>query len=444
MGPGSYSPATTDVYQEGLLIPPLKLFEGGRPNDGVMNLIMGNIRNQSVGLGDLRSQYASCITAERRLATLIESYGLDTVCCAMKEILDRSEHFTRERIRMMPDGYYKARDQIDGNGFTEDPSLIDVRISITGSNIEVDLTGSDDQSKGGMNCSHSVAVSAVQFAIKTLTDPENPPNAGSYRPVTVKTRPGSICDVRKPGSIVGYGEIGYRVMDATFAALAPALDKAAVASGSGSTGTVVVSGRKPEQGGSRYFTTLELSSGAHGARSFADGINAMRYGPGNAGSVPVEVDEMTNPISYERFEIAPDTGGAGQFRGGHGLRRSFRILADEAQICICADRHLTPPPGIFGGRAGTPARFVLDEGSKQERILSSKTPYIRLPKGTLVTLQSAGGGGYGDPRLREPASIERDIRDGYVSRAAAERDYGYKEESQAAVRSGAREPERIL
>jgi N-methylhydantoinase B len=423
VGPGSYSPATTDIHQEGLFIPPVKLFEAGVPNDGVMNLIMANIRNRSVGRGDLRAQYASCITADKRLSALIAQYGFEVVTQSMTEILNRSERFTRERISEIPDGIYAARDCIDGDGFSDEPRWIDVRITVQGSDIQVDLSGSDTQSKGGMNCSHSVAASAVQFAVKALTDPENPPNAGSYRPVAVSTRPGTICDAEAPASIIGYGEIGYRVMDATFAALAPGIGEKAVASGSGSTGTVVISGRLARSSGDKYFTTLELSSGAHGARSFADGINAMRCGPGNAGSVPIEVDEMMNPLRYERFEIAIDTGGAGKFRGGNGLVRAFRVLGDQAQICICADRHVTPPPGVFGGRSGRPASFVLDAGTTHERALSSKTPYIPLKKGTLVTLQSAGGGGYGDPVDRDPKRLGADILNGYVSLEAAARDY---------------------
>jgi N-methylhydantoinase B len=357
---------------------------------------------------------------------LIDDYGFAVVQSAIEEILLRSEQYTRDRIALIPNGIYEASDQIDGDGISENARKINVKISVHDTEIEVDLTSSDSQSTGGMNCSHSVASSAVQFAIKSLTDPENPPNAGSYRPVRVITRSGSICDAKPPASIVGYGEVAYRVMDATFTALAPALRERAIASGSGSTGTVVISGRVRRAAGLKYFSTLELTSGAHGARSFADGINAMRCGPGNAGTVPIEVDEMVNPIRYERFEIAADTGGAGEFRGGNGLRRVFRILADEASVCICSDRHVTPPPGIFGGRAGSPARFVLDPGLDRERVLSSKTPYIPVQSGTIVLLQSAGGGGYGNPASRDPSRIMDDVRNGYVTEQTALETYGLK------------------
>jgi N-methylhydantoinase B len=254
----------------------------------------------------------------------------------------------------------------------------------------------------------------VQFAIKAVTDPENPPNAGSYRPITVETKSGTLCDAEQPASMVGFGEVTYRVMDATLAALAPALGRKAVASGSGSTGTVCVTGRMRRPNGDHYFTTLELSSGAHGARTFADGHNAMRCGAGNAGSVPIEADEMTNPLLFEMFEIAPDTGGAGKFRGGNGFVRSYRMLAD-AKLCICADRHVTPPPGLLGGKSGRPARYVLDPGTDHERVLSSKTPYVVLPKGTLVHTQSAGGGGFGNPKDRDPERVRADLCNGYVS-----------------------------
>jgi N-methylhydantoinase B len=419
MGPGSYSPATTDIHQEGVFIPPVKLFEEGRANAGVLSMIISNIRNRSVGHGDLRAQYASCSTAERRLTALIGRYGFDLVKQAMIEIVDRAEEHTRARIAEFPDGTYHARDCLDGDGIVSDPRWVDVSIAIKGSDLTVDLTGSDPQSTGGMNCSRSAAISAVQFAIKALTDPENPPNAGSYRPIRVETKAGTLCDAEPPASMVGFGEVTYRVMDATLAALAPALGRKAVATGSGSTGTVCVTGRMRRANGDHYFTTLELSSGAHGARTFADGHNAMRCGAGNAGSVPIEADELTNPLLFEAFEIEPDTGGAGKFRGGNGFVRAYRVLAD-AKLCICADRHATPPPGLFGGKPGKPARYVLDPGTDHERLLSSKTPYVSLPKGTLVHTQSAGGGGFGDPKERDPERVRADLRNGYITSAGAE------------------------
>ena len=425
MGPGSYSPATSDIHQEGIFIPPVKLFEAGRPNRGVLEMIMSNIRNRSVGLGDLRAQYASCETAERRLDTLIARYGFDTLKAAMTAIIARAERMTRARIADFPDGDYHARDCLDGDGRSEDKTWIDVKIAIRGSDIVADLTDSSDQSSGGMNCSHSAAASAVQYAIKSITDPENPPNAGSYRPITVRTRPGSLVNARKPGSMVGFGEVCYRVLDATMAAIAGAVGDRGIASGSGSTGTAVIAGRRQRADGGSYFTTIELSSGAYGARATRDGLNAIRYGPGNAGHIPIEADELENPLFFEAYEIVPDTGGAGRFRGGNGFVRAFRVEADHAQICLCADRHATPPPGLFGGRPGTTARYVLDPGSDRERILPSKTPYIDLEPGTVVHVQSAGGGGYGDPRERDPALIARDLENGYITEAGARAAYGH-------------------
>ena len=424
MGPGSYSPATSDIHQEGIFIPPVKLFEAGRPNPGVFEMIMSNIRNRSVGLGDMRAQYASCETAGRRLAALAARYGLGTLKAAMGEIIARSERLTRARIVEFPDGTYRARDCLDGDGQSDRKAWVEVQIDIRGSDIVADLTGSSEQSAGGMNCSRSAAASAVQYAIKSISDPENPPNAGSYRPVVVRTRPGTLVDARKPASMVGFGEVCYRVLDATMAALADAVGDRAIASGSGSTGTVVIAGQRREDG-EGHFTSLELSSGAYGARASRDGMNAIRYGPGNAGHVPIEADEMENPLFFEAYEIVPDTGGAGRFRGGNGFVRAFRVEAGGARICLCADRHDTQPPGLSGGRPGAAARYLLDPGSGRERVLPSKTPYIDLAPGTLVHLQSAGGGGYGDPGGRDPAHIAEDLKDGYVTVEGARADYGF-------------------
>jgi N-methylhydantoinase B len=425
MGPGSYSPATNDIHQEGIFIPPVKLFEAGKPNPGVLEMIMSNIRNRSIGFGDLRSQYASCETAERRLDELIERYGIDTLKAGMSEIIARSEEMTRARITTFPDGDYHARDCLDGDGRTEDKIWVDVKVTIRGSDIVVDLSDSSDQATGGMNCSHSAAASAVQYAIKSITDPENPPNAGSYKPITVKTRPGSLVDAQKPGSMIGFGDVCYRVLDATMAAIAGAIGDKAIASGSGSTGTAVVAGRQQRANGDHYFTTIELSSGAYGARATRDGMNAIRYGPGNAGHIPIEADEIENPLFFEAYEIVPDTGGAGRFRGGNGFVRAFRVESDRAQICLCADRHDTQPPGLFGGEPGANSRYVLNPGTNREQVLVSKTPYIDLEPDTLVRVQSAGGGGYGDPRERDPAAIAEDVKNGYVSEEKAAAAYGY-------------------
>jgi N-methylhydantoinase B len=427
MGPGSYSPATRELIQEGIVIPPVKLFVNDQLQKPLVDLVVRNVRNASVALGDMRAQYASCFSGERRLAEVIARYGLPTIREAMREILLRSEQLTRVRIADFKDGVYHARDCIDGDGLTEDAQWIDAKVTIAGSDITVDLSGSSNQSRGGMNCSRASAISGIQYAIKSITDPENPPNAGSYRPVKVITRPGTLCDAQPPGSMVGYGEITYRVLDTVMRALADASPRSVLASGSGSTGTTVIGGSdsRPEAK-KRYFLTLELSSGAYGARATRDGINAIRYGAGNAGHVPIEADEMENPIVFERYEVVADTGGAGTFRGGNGFCRVFRVLADGASICLCADRHRSQPQGLFGGQPGSTARYVLDPGTAKERVLSSKTPYLPLDQGTLVWLQSAGGGGYGDPKARERSLMERDLRDGYVSVERARELYGYE------------------
>jgi N-methylhydantoinase B len=427
MGPGSYSPATKELIQEGIVIPPVKLFVNDELQRPIVDLVVRNVRNASVALGDMRAQYASCFTGERRITEMIGRYGLASLKVAMKEILARSEQLTRARIARFKDGVYRARDCLDGDGITDEPVWIDATVTIDGSDITVDLTASSKQSRGGMNCSRASAISGVQYAIKAITDPENPPNAGSYRPVRVLTKPGTLCDAQPPGSMVGYGEITYRVLDTTMRALADAAPDAVLASGSGSTGTTVIGGGDTRPGARKpFFLTLELSSGAYGARATKDGINGIRYGAGNAGHVPIEADEMENPLLFERYELVPDTGGAGKYRGGNGFCRVFRVLADQASICLCADRHVSRPQGLFGGRPGTSAVYVLDPGSPKARRLSSKTPYIALEPGTLVWLQSAGGGGYGDPATRDPALIAADIRDGYVTAAFAAEQYGYR------------------
>ena len=423
MGPGSYSAATPEIYQEGLFIPPLKIFEAGRLNEGAMEIVLRNVRNRSNAAGDLRAQYASCATGERRLHVLLDRYGAATVEEAMAAILERSEELTRACIERIPDGVYAVEDCLDGDGLKDGPVRIALTMTVSGSSIDIDLNQSDDQSRGGMNCSHAAAAAGVQYAVKAMTDPENPPNAGSYRPIRVRTRPRSVVDAQPPSAMVGFGEVAYKVTDATFAALGEALPEQAVGAGSGSTGTVVIGGRREDSASSDYFYALELSSGAYGARPHRDGVNAMRYGAGNAGHIPIEADEMENPLFFERYEIVPDTGGAGQQRGGNAFCRVFRVDADDAKICITADRHATQPRGVLGGLPGSVARYVLDPDSSTRTPLPSKTPYVPLRRGTVVWLQSAGGGGRGRPEDRRRELVLADLKSGYISRRTAVQAY---------------------
>jgi N-methylhydantoinase B len=419
MGPGSYSPATSEIFQEGLFIPPMKLFEAGQINGSVLELLMANVRNRSNGHGDLRAQYASCHLAERRLKSLIRKYGFTTLTTAMDLMLDKAEALTREALRGFDAGTYRSRDCLDGDGLLDGPVWIDLELRIEEDSMVADLTNSDGQSTGGMNCSHAAAAAGIFYAVKCLTDADNPPNDGCYRPIKVLTRKGSVVDAEEPSAMVGFGEVAYRVMDCAFAALAEANPAHSIASGSGSTGATVLGGRRDREGRADYFYVIEGSSGAYGARSNRDGMNAIRYGVGNAGHLPIEVDEMEHPLRVERYEIVPDTGGAGEFRGGNGFCRVIRVLGKDVKLCITSERHVTPPPGLFGGEAAATSKFILDPGTTTERVLSSKTPYIRLDPGTVVYLQSAGGGGYGDPARRLRQAVERDVLDGYVTQETA-------------------------
>lgn len=413
-GPGSYSPSTTEILQEGVLIPPVKIYSRGVINTDVVELLMHNVRNRRNAEGDMRAQLASCIVAERRLSDLIARYGAATVTASMTAILIRSEELARLKLSEFKEGTYSFTDRVDGDGITDTPVHIELKLTVAPDELVADLSGCAPSSRGGMNCSRAAAVAGVQYAVKCLTDPENPPNSGSYRPVRVITMPGTVVDAQPPSAMVGYGEVVYRVMDLAFRALSESAPHKAVAAGSGSTGTVVVSGTRAGTT-SEYFAAIELSSGATGGHVRGDGNNAVRYGVGNAGHIPIEADEMENPFYFLKYEIVPDTGGSGKHRGGNAFCRVFRVDSDQAMITLCADRDITAPPGLSGGLQGSTARYILNPGMENEEVLASKSSYIPLEKGTVVHLQSAGGGGYGDPLERDPQAIEDDLRDGYIS-----------------------------
>lgn len=413
-GPGSYSPRTTEILQEGVLIPPIKIHSAGEPNFDVIELLMHNVRNRRNAEGDMRAQLASCVVAKRRLDDLVARYGATTVTAAMSDIVARSEKLARLKLSDFALGNYTFTDYVDGDGMGDEPVEIKLTLTVAPEELIADLSECAPSSKGGMNCSRAAAVAGIQYAVKCLTDPENPPNSGSYRPVRVITVPGTVVDAEPPSAMVGYGEIVYRVMDLAFRALSEAAPEKAVASGSGSTGTVVISGTR-DGTISEYFTAIELSSGATGGHVNGDGHNAIRYGVGNAGHIPIEADEMENPFFFLKYEIVPDTGGAGKQRGGNGFCRVFRVESQHAMITLCADRDITAPPGLNGGSPGATAKYILNPGTDREEILASKSSYIPLTKDTVVHLQSAGGGGYGDPRQRSAEAVTADLRDGYVS-----------------------------
>jgi len=424
-GPGSYSAAMPDIYAEGLRIPPVRIYEEGVLNQDIVDVLRCNTRNSRERLGDLRSQYAGCIAADRRVIAFCEKYGADIVQHGMQEILDASERLTRAAIAQIPDGEYYFEDWCDDDAVTDDPIKIAATVTVRGEEIEVDFTGSSSQVRGGMNAPLAVTLSATCYAIKCLTDPENPANTGSYRPIRVIAPAGTVLNPLPPAPVVaGNHETASRITDVIVGALSEALPTKVCAAGSGSSAVLSLGARiRQEDGRDREVVMVETHGSGQGANVDGDGVNARRVNVGNTGNTPNEALEGAFPITVLRYSVSSDGGGAGRTRGGTGITRVLR-LEHDATMTITAERAKFSPYGVFGGLGAPTAEFwaEMPDGTRQD--FKSKTAPIHLPKGTVIHFRAAGGGGYGAPSERPLDRIQADLDDEYISPSAARELYG--------------------
>jgi N-methylhydantoinase B len=422
-GPGSYSATMPDIYAEGLRIPPVRIYEEGVLNQDIVDVLLHNTRNSRERFGDLRSQYAGCLAAERRVISFCKKYGVDVVESAMEEILDASERLTLAAILKIPDGTYEFEDYCDNDAITDDPIKIAVRVTVRGEKIEVDFTGSSPQVRGGMNAPLAVTVSATCYAIKCLTDPENPPNSGSYRPIKVIAPSGTVLNPISPAPVVaGNHETASRVVDVIIGALSKAVPDRVCAAGSGSSGVLSLGARVRETGRERELLMVETHGAGQGANKYGDGVNARRVNVGNTGNTPSEALEMSFPIHILRYSISEDCAGAGRTRGGTGILRELR-LEHDATVTLTAERAKFSPYGLFGGLPAPKSDFWAKLPDGTRRVLNSKTAPLYFPKGTVIHFRSAGGGGYGPPAERDLKALQDDLDDGYVSPTAAHEFY---------------------
>jgi len=429
--PGSYG-AVTEIYGEGLRLPPIRLYRDGKPDPSVEAIIFANVRTPTERLGDLRAQVAANLRAAQRLSELAAKYGADTLLEIMQEVLDYSETMMRAALRALPDGEAVFSDIFDGDGViavgeTEDETFrVQVRVIKKGDTIVADFTGSDPAVAGPMNAPLTVTASGVFCALKMIADPKSliPPNSGCWRPVTVQAPPGSVVNAQHPSPVVyANHEMSHRVADMVMAALF-AITPRTVMAGSQGTSAVITFGGVDYRTGDR-FVSYESVKGGFGARPVKDGINAVASTVSNMSNTPVEILEMSFPLRVEEYALVPDSGGPGMYRGGLGVRRVWRVLERQAHAAVCCERTVTPPFGLDGGLPGAPAKIELIPPRSNARKLTSKGGFL-APAGSLVVMEAPGSGGFGPPSARDPAALSEDLLDGYVTPAAARRDYGYE------------------
>lgn len=423
-GPGSYSAAMPDIYAEGLRIPPVRIFKEGELNQDIVDVLLHNTRNSRERFGDLRSQFAGCVAAERRVLSFCQKYGAETFQAAMEEMVAAAEKLTRAAIAKIPDGTYTFEDFCDNDAITDDPIRIAASVTVRGEEIEIDFAGSSPQVRGGMNAPLAVTVSAACYAIKCITDPENLPNSGSYRPIKVNAPYGTVVNPMPPAPVIaGNHETASRIVDVIIGALASVVPERICAAGSGSSGVLSLGARVRSDGRDRELLMVETHGAGQGANRHGDGVNARRVNVGNTGNTPSEALEMSFPLHILRYAISEDGGGAGRTRGGTGILRELR-LDHEATVTLTADRAKFAPYGVFGGLPAPKAEFWAKLPDGTQRVLNSKTAPIHFLKGTIIHFRAAGGGGYGPPAERDLPAIQADLDDGYISPAGARENYG--------------------
>lgn len=420
---GSFSPNTTEIYQEGLQFPAVRLFDQGRINEALVDMIRANVRLPDMTLGDMWAGAAALQLGERRFLDLVGKYGTAGVADAVEHLLDHGEAMIRQELARLPKGTFTAEDMIDDDGLGNGPFPVRVAITITDSEFIADFTGSAAQAPGPINNTRAGLLSAVRAVFKALTNPEIPATEGVFRPLKVICPDGTVMTASRPAPVSIYYETMISAADVMWKALAPHMPDRLPAGHYGSVCATVIAGRHPDSGD--FFLLVEPLAGGWGAACDGDGQQGQFcVGNGETYNIPVEVTEARYGVRVERFGFHTEDGGAGRFRGGKGLQLEYRVLGDGAFMSTTFGRYRHRPWAMQGGQEGSPnfAEVVRADG---EVVRFSKTARLPLAKGDLVRLVTGTGGGWGDPRERDPARIAADLRDGYLTPAQAARDYGH-------------------
>ena len=422
--PGSWTSDSADVYAEGLQMPFVYAFRGGEPVEDFRAILAANSRLPEMTLGDLSAQAACLEVAERRLHELCARYGPDTVTEAMAAVLDRSERLALLALADIPHGVFTASQFTDTDGLGNGPFEIKVRVEISDSGVTCDFTGSHAQVPGPINCTWSGLVSGVRTVYKAITDPAEQATDGWFRPLTIICPPGTIFTARRPAPVGAYFETTDLASDLVWKALAPAFPETLTAGSYISTCSTSLSLTHPDTGEPTLLVEPEV--GGWGASAVADGQHGLiTAGDGETYVIPVEVTEQRYGIAVERFELHIAEGaGAGQHRGGRGLVREYRVLCDEALLTAAWGRHLFPPWGEAGGGDGSVNYVEVIRDGVPIGSPFGKVSRLRLRRGDLVRLVTGTGGGYGDPRERDPDLVRADLRDEIITPREAADVYG--------------------
>jgi N-methylhydantoinase B len=421
MTPGSIPTNATEIFQEGIRIPPLKLREAGVMNDTLVKMLRLNVRIPNTFMGDLNAQIAGCQIGARRIAELADAMGPEVLTAIFEELLNRSEAMTRAALRAMPKGVYRYADWLDNDGIELERRVrIEVAVTVGDGSIHIDLTGTSKQLKGPFNCVPSGSRAAAYFAVRALTDPTIPTNGGCFRPVTLHLPVGSLVNPVEPAPVGSRTATIKRVTGCILGAFKDALPDR-VPADSGGELLVLAFGGRLASGAS--FVTGELIAGGAGAGRASDGVDVVETDATNCMNLPAEAMEMEAPIRVHRLSLCRDSGGAGRQRGGLGILKDIETLVDGVTLTHRGERHYYPAGGSHDGLAGAKAHSVLHRNDGTDEVIPSKL-VTTMNRGDRLVVSTAGGGGYGDPHERDRAAVRDDVRNGKVSADAARTLYG--------------------
>ncbi len=418
--PGSIAGDSTELYQEGLIVPPVKFVRAGAIDQELALLMRSNVRTPNVQMGDLRAQIAANYTGIRRVLELAEKFGADTLNSAMGEIMDYSERRMRSAIAGMPRGVYEASDYMEdvpGRGLAE----IRVRVTVDGDGITFDYSGTCQQVDVPINAPLGVTIAGIYYTLITVTDPTIPVNDGCFRPVTLVIPDGTMTNPRRPAPVAGGNvETSQRNVDVLMRAFSEIVPDRVPAAGLGTMSNVSVGGIRPDGAPWTFYETI---GGGSGGRPDGDGVDGVHVNMTNTMNTPIESLEAYLPMRFLTYGLRPDTGGAGEYRGGCGIERSWVLTAPRATLSILAERTRIQPWGLRGGGPGALGEYKIVKRNGDEVRLPSKCT-VQMEEGDALIVRTPGGGGYGDPKRRDPERVRRDVANGLVSPEAARRVYG--------------------
>ena len=429
-----------EIYQEGMRWGPTRIYDRGEPREDIIDLLRRNGRFGYSLVGDMNAQVAACRTGEARFRAILDRFGYETYVEARDEIYRQSEQLEREAVAALPDGTYRAEGFLDNDGLGHGPISVKLRIDIEGEQMTLDLDGSSPQMEGPVNCGFAQTVSACRVAFKLLINPERPVDGGTFRTLEVNAPPASIFDAKEPAACQWYFSSLGLLIDLVVTALAPILPDKVAAAHFGDSMVMFLAGKDPRRGDQPFLHVMPHAGGWGGFEGGDGEDGLINNVNGGFKDYPVEVFEVKYPALIRGYGFRPDTGGPGRFRGGCGLFRTFEVGPD-AYLYLWLERSVTPAWGLFGGREATGPEVIVNPGRADERRMLKVNAHP-IAAGSVVELNTGGGGGFGHPYERDPEHVRADVLDGFVSLEAAERDYGVVLDDRLAVDGRATDEQR--